>query len=222
MRKLAMVLLGVLVVSSLWSIWHPGAPTTPPTTAAVAAAASPSTASTTSSSTSSPTSLPPDPVQPTATSPSTSAAPSGSADAGEGEPGDHSEAEGQPVAPDATAVPRDRLQARRFARYITAAEAFARTFARPLASTSPARWWAGVQPQFTPAAAEEFEGTDPQQVPFGRVTGAGAVVPTDAPTDLLTVVRIPTDAGVYLVEMQTDETGIHISALTPPQRAGAS
>lgn len=220
MRKLAIALLGVLVVSTVWSIWHPGAPTTSPTTPPSAVTSS-STGSTPSSSTSSLTSPQPGPVRPTPTSTATSAAPTDTSEAGEGQLGDDSEADGQPVAPDATAVPRDQLQARRFARYVTAAEAFARAFARPPASTSPAQRWAGVRPQLTSAAAEEFEGTDPQEVPFGRVTGPGAVVPTDAPTDLLTVVRVPTDAGVYLVEMQTDETGIHISALTPPQRAGS-
>lgn len=129
--------------------------------------------------------------------------------------------DGTVVPPGATAAPRDPAQARRFASYVTSAEQFMRAFARPPASTPPSRWWAAVRPQLSTSAAADYLGTDPQRVPYQSVTGPGAVMPTDAPGDLLTIVRVPTDAGAYLVEMATDEAGIHVSALTLEQPAGA-
>jgi len=121
------------------------------------------------------------------------------------------EGEGIPVGESATATPRDSAQAQLLTGYEKAAVAFMSAFARPSASVSADRWWAAVRPQLTASAAEDYSGTDPQQVPFTRVTGPSSIIPTDAPTSVLVAVRIPTDAGAYRVELQTDVEGIHVA-----------
>lgn len=60
-----------------------------------------------------------------------------------------------------------------------------------------------------------YEGTDPQNVPFSKVTGPATIVPSDAPSELLAISRIPTDAGWYRVEMTTTGDGIRITRASP-------
>lgn len=91
-------------------------------------------------------------------------------------------------------------------------------FARPTGAVDDAAWWAKVSAFMTAQAAADYEGIDPAQVPFTRLTGPAVVVPTDAPADLLTAVRVPTDVGDYVVELTTTEAGLQISRVVPPTR----
>lgn len=115
-----------------------------------------------------------------------------------------------PEAAGTTVSPRDEEHARELEHYEDAAVAFMSAFARPDPGTDPADWWAEVEPLMADRAAGEYALTDPQQVPFTKVTGPARSVPTPAPTHLLRQVRVPTDAGSYLVGMETDERGIHV------------
>ena len=96
-------------------------------------------------------------------------------------------------------------------------------FARPPSSVSEQRWWARVAPHLTAAAAAAYAGTDPQNVPFTKVTGPATVLLsegpsdpfTDASSDLVLLARVPTDAGWYRVEMTTLPQGIRITRAAP-------
>lgn len=125
------------------------------------------------------------------------------------------EPEGSPVDPTAAAIPRNREQAQQFALYAAAAAAFLDDFARPDPGVSDGQWWAAVRPHLSDAAAEAYRGTDPRMVPFTKVTGPATILPTTAPSHLLRLARVPTDAGYYRVEMETDASGIRITRATP-------
>lgn len=203
-RLLGPVLLAALVAASLWFMQSRG-----PAPAPVAP----------SSSTTSSTSPPPGPAQPVP-SPVTATAPPRAASsttppttAAAATPGDGA---GTPVPPSAAVTARTPAQAALFARYQKAAAAFMTAFARPPAEASE-RWWATVRPHLSDQAAEAYSGTDPQLVPFTRVTGPATIIPTDAPTGLLVAVRIPTDAGSYRVELQTGPEGIRVTRAIPEQ-----
>lgn len=87
-------------------------------------------------------------------------------------------------------------------------------FARPERGTSQERWWAQVERRLADVAQDAYAGTDPQSVPFTEVTGEAVIVPTDAPSGLLVMARVPTDDGPYLVEMVTAPEGIRVSRAT--------
>ena len=127
---------------------------------------------------------------------------------------DAGEVEGAVVDPAAVAVPRDDAQRARLARYEQAAVDFLTAFARPRSDVSREQWWASVRPHLSDGAAAAYEGTDPAAVPFTAVTGPAVILPTDGPTHLLMLARVPTDAGYYRVEMTTNPTGIRISRIT--------
>lgn len=123
--------------------------------------------------------------------------------------------DGTQVDPTAAAIPRDDTQAALFTTYEQAAVAFLTDFARPTTPVTEEEWWAHVKDHLTDTAAADYNGTDPQQVPFTTITGPAVILPTTAPTDLLIIARVPTDAGYYHVHMERDATGIHISQVTP-------
>lgn len=125
----------------------------------------------------------------------------------------------EPVEEQATATPRDQAQADRFADYETVAVAFLTDFARPPAGTPEGQWWSAVEPHLAPRVVEDFVGVDPWRVPFTEVTGDPAVMPrsSDIPMNLLMVVRVPTDGGDYLVDLQTDADGIWVTYARPAQ-----
>lgn len=125
------------------------------------------------------------------------------------------EVEGEVVDPSSAAVPRDTAQRAQFARYEQAAVDFLTVFSRPGTDLSPEQWWASVRPLLDEAAVVAYEGTDPANVPFTAVTGPAVILPTEAPAHLLTIARVPTDAGYYHVEMTTGPAGIRISRITP-------
>lgn len=125
-----------------------------------------------------------------------------------------------PVEPAATARPRDKTQAARFRQAVRAAARFMKAFARPPSSTSASAWWAGVKPLLSPRVLADYEGTSPMNVPFVRVTGSAVVIPSDAPADLLTVVRVPTDAGAYRVELERLPQGWFVTRAQPAPSPG--
>lgn len=120
-----------------------------------------------------------------------------------------------PVGPTASVSPRDKAQASRFTRAERVATKFMTAFARPPATASPKSWWSGVKPLLSLRSVDDYAGTDPSSVPFTRVTGLVVVVPSDAPSDLVTVVRVPTDAGAYLVEVEHTAAGWFVLRATP-------
>lgn len=122
------------------------------------------------------------------------------------------------VEPGATVEPSDARQAEELEQYEDAASEFMTDFARPAPGTDPVQWWSQVEPLMAQRAAEVYAGTDPQRVPFTQVTGPAQVVPTPAPAHLLRQVRVPTDAGSYLVGLETDETGIHVVDLVREEK----
>lgn len=128
------------------------------------------------------------------------------------EPG---ESAGEPVAPGEVVVPRDERQAQELATYERAGAAFLEAFARPGGGITAEQWWAGVSPLLTEQAALDYAGVDPQTVPYTHVVASLGIVPTDAPAHLLTIARVQTDAGVYLVEMTTGPEGIRVARATP-------
>jgi hypothetical protein len=79
-------------------------------------------------------------------------------------------------------------------------------------------WWAGVKSFLSPQAAADYEGVDPTAVPYTKIIGPAVVVPLEGPTDLITAVQIPTDAGIYMVYLETTETGLWVTRLQPPQQ----
>lgn len=127
------------------------------------------------------------------------------------------EHDGSALAPSATAAARGPAQTARFKLATTTATAFLTAFARPAgANVDEGKWWATVRSFLTDQAAADYQGIDPSQIPYTRITGRSAVIPTDAPADLLTAVRVPTDAGDYVVELTITERGMQVSRVVPP------
>jgi len=203
MRKLAGPL--ILIVSAglclVLLAHHP--PSRSPVPTATAAAAPPVVIPTETAPPSAPT---PAPASPTATRPRGS-----SVDPGNGQDADT----GRPVPAGAAATPRTRADAVRFADAERRAVAFMHAFARPATPAARATWWIRVQPLLSPRAVPDYTDTDPASVPFTRVTGAAAVMPSTAPPDLLTLVRVPTDQGPYRVELERLATGWFVTRVRP-------
>lgn len=132
--------------------------------------------------------------------------------------GSDGEVEGTPVPATATPTPAGAAQAAQWASATDLAGRFLKAFARPTAGTTTNAWWATVQPYLTSQAAADYAGTDPANVPFTSVTGAGVVVPVDAPDSLVTMVQVPTDAGPYLVEIRSTPEGLKVTRATPQGR----
>lgn len=122
---------------------------------------------------------------------------------------------GTPLPPSSTATARNAAQATQWAAAVAQATDFMAAFARPAPTVDAVTWWQHVTPFLTDQATSDYAGTDPANVPFTHVTGPGAVLPVDAPDSLLIAVRIPTDAGAYLVEIQSTEYGPRVARATP-------
>ena len=88
-------------------------------------------------------------------------------------------------------------------------------FARAAATVTEQQWWSKVSGHLSEQAVTAYEGTDPQNVPFTAVTGPATIVPSDAPSQLLAIARVPTDSGWYRVEMTTTADGIRITRASP-------
>lgn len=168
--------------------------------------------------TSSVTSTTPAPTSRSSLPSSSTSAPRPSATSAPHPAGSDGEIEGTPVPPATTPSPAGTAQAAQWAIATDLAGRFLKAFARPTAGTTNDAWWATVQPYLTSQAAADYAGTDPANVPFTSVTGAGVVVPVDAPDSLVTMVQVPTDAGPYLVEIRSTPEGLKVIRATPQGR----
>jgi hypothetical protein len=125
---------------------------------------------------------------------------------------------GTPLPATGTVAAGSAEQSAAWAPAAARAVGFMHAFARPPAGVNASAWWARVVSYLSPAAAADYAGTDPANVPFTAVTGPATVVPVEAPTELVIVVRVPTDAGDYLVDIQTTPTGLWVTRATPASR----
>ena len=195
-RYLGSLVLAAVVLVALWFLQQrddaPPAPSQPSATSSAPTAAAPAPATPT----------------PAATTPMSSSPPEAPAV-------NPVEPEGDPVDPTAPATARDEDQAKQFTAYAKAAEAFMADFARAAATVTEQQWWSKVSGHLSEQAVTAYEGTDPQNVPFTAVTGPATIVPSDAPSQLLAIARVPTDSGWYRVEMTTTADGIRITRASP-------
>jgi hypothetical protein len=113
--------------------------------------------------------------------------------------------------------PRDPINAPVRPGAARTAVAFMTAFARP-ARGSAAGWWRTVAPYLTAQAREDYRGVDPASVPFTRVTGPATVLPPEEESHLVVLLKVPTDAGVYVVHLVPAGAGWAVSRLTPPGR----
>ncbi len=201
-RYLGSLVLAVLTLLALWLLQQPDDSAQP----------APVQPSSVSPSPAAPTFAPTAATTETATSTPSSTSPSSAPAA---PPVDPVEPDGEPVDPTEPAIPRDDLQARQFSAYAQAAVTFMVDFARPPTSVSEQQWWGRVAPQLSEQAVVAYAGTDPQNVPFSEVTGPATILPSVAPSELLAIARVPTNAGWYRVEMTTSSDGIRITRATP-------
>ncbi|MBX3196392.1 MAG: hypothetical protein KF727_15005 [Microbacteriaceae bacterium] len=80
---------------------------------------------------------------------------------------------------------------------IAAATKVMETFARPQLSAE--EWWRAMLPLLSQQGAHAYEGTDPAEIPVTAVTGPGQVL--EASTEVLLIVQLPTDAGLYNITL---------------------
>lgn len=86
---------------------------------------------------------------------------------------------------------------------------FARTFARPVGRSDYRAWWRQVAAMMTDSAASDYVGTDPSLVPYTRVTGPLTLLGSGADeTYWVQRVKVPTDAGVYVLQVQLVTPGL--------------
>ena len=200
-RYLGSLVLAAVVLVALWFLQQrDDAPQVPPQPSATSSA---------------PTVAAPAPVTPTPAAATPTGTTSTSTSTPQAPAVNPVEPEGDPVDPTAPATARDEDQAKQFTAYAKAAEAFMVDFARPAATVAEQQWWTKVSGHLSEQAVTAYEGTDPQNVPFTAVTGPATIVPSDAPTQLLAIARVPTDAGWYRVEMTTTADGIRITRASP-------
>ncbi|WP_156393609.1 hypothetical protein [Nocardioides sp. Root140] len=81
---------------------------------------------------------------------------------------------------------------------VTAAEQFLTLWARP--NLSYAEWWAALRPLLNAAGRQAYSDTDPAVVPALRITGELEV--EKSPVETYGRVRVPTDQGVFVVQLQ--------------------
>ena len=81
-------------------------------------------------------------------------------------------------------------------------------------------WWSELVPLMSARAAQDYRYVDPANVPATRVTGAVKLLPQETPT--VARVRVPTDAGVYLLVLSRTaaEPRWVVERFTPPESAG--
>lgn len=195
MRRLTgTVTLAILVAASLW--WMQSRPAVPP----AATHPAPATSTPASSRTSTPSGAPATGRPPAPDPPPLAEEADGAGTSERPSPGPHDPA----ASGSARNLP-----------YIGAAVAFLTDFARPPVGTPESMWWARVRQHLSASAASAYAGTDPRQVPFTTVLAPATILPTGAPTHLLVQARVLTDAGPYLVEMETDDTGIRVTRAYP-------
>lgn len=97
---------------------------------------------------------------------------------------------------------------------LSVAETAMQAFARPTLEHD--RWWAELAPLLSADARHAYQGTDPAEVPARAVTGRPVL--TDEASPYLAPVRVPTDAGRYLVLLSRTGRGEPwlVERITPP------
>ena len=120
-----------------------------------------------------------------------SAAPSSAADPSGHETSPHDHEEDHPSAEIPEAAPESRDAA------LEAAEHVVAMFGRP--EMDQKQWWDELVPLLSQKGAFAYEGTRAVNVPIRAVTGEGTVL--DASTDVMLIVQVPTDAGLYNVTL---------------------
>lgn len=123
--------------------------------------------------------------------------------------------EGEPVDVNQPLTPSSDEQEDAFAQARSLATEAAARFARPSSDVPDTSWLANLEPLLSARYLDNFRYIDPQNIPFTRVTGPVTVHPTEAPPHVLTLVQVPTDAGPWAVEIETDEDGMHVMAMYP-------
>lgn len=88
-------------------------------------------------------------------------------------------------------------------------------FARP--GLSAEDWWADLEPLLSAKAQQDYLYVDPARVPVTAVTGKGRLV--ELGTELVAIVHVPTDAGLYAVTVSRSEEAPEWVAdrITPPE-----
>lgn len=105
---------------------------------------------------------------------------------------------------DGTVAPAPTANAAAQSDALQAAVKVMTTFAQPQLSASA--WMQQMTPLLSQSGATAYEGTDPSQIPVHQVTGGPTLV--DGATDVALIVRVPTDAGDYLVSLsRTSSSG---------------
>lgn len=99
-----------------------------------------------------------------------------------------------------------------------AATRVVRTFARP--GMPAQRWFRDLSPLLSPAAAQDFAGTDPARVPAHGVTGAASLLPSSS--GYIARVAVPSDVGRYTVTLsRQQQSGPWLAErLQPPPGTG--
>lgn len=90
-----------------------------------------------------------------------------------------------------------------------AATQFTQAYAHPPAARQ-ASWAAGVQQWLAPSARMAFDGTNPLEVPFTKVTGRAVLHDAGVPSDVLALVEVPTDHGSWWVAMVHRPIGVRV------------
>jgi len=80
---------------------------------------------------------------------------------------------------------------------IAAAERVVSAFARP--TFAETQWWNELLPLLSQTGAHAYEGTLPENIPASAVTGPPTLV--DGATDVIALVEVPSDAGMYIVTL---------------------
>lgn len=153
--------------------------------------------------------LPPVPAPPSASQPAASLSPAPPS-ATEAE-GDDANGRVRTATPEPTADP-DRAEAASVAQKVMV------LFARP--GVDATRWMKDLEPYLSPQAQQDYQGSNPANVPARKVTARAAVVATDSAR--LARVHVPTDAGVYLVVLSRSpgDPTWRVERITPPEEVG--
>ncbi len=114
-----------------------------------------------------------------------------------------------PSTSEASPTSQDSMSPTEQREVVAFAGRFAAAFARPAGSTDYRAWWRAVAALMTDEAASDFMGTDPSEVPYTKVTGPITLLGGgDEEAYWLQRVQVPTDAGVFVLQVQLPTPGL--------------
>lgn len=128
----------------------------------------------------------------------------------------HTTSPDDPGHDDNPAEPPDRAaSAADEAAAVARAELFMRAFTQT--DKDQAAWFAGISDLLTPYSRTAYAHSQPSSIPASAVTGDGVVVP--GATETIAAVDVPTDAGVYRVELIRASTAVQwsVDRAVPPE-----